>query len=297
MADERDRSSGEGHVSVPKRVWSWFNAQGLGAKFVVGVVTAVVTALAVGGASRAVFGSGGDTATPPTTTTLAPDAAPFSIAARTHYGEAWAVWLADPLPDPARWPPPAATEDDLHRFTAGLGAIDDGTFVHVVLDGTASRTTTITTARAVVVRAARRRRTHTSRRCSKARRARSAGTSISTSHRRRLTSSPISHIRPRAIVCIFANRTVTVAPGEAVSIDAYAKTDTCDCTWVTELDVVVNGKPRPVGRQQRHALPHVGRRREPPAVCVVGRRRSPRRVPTGRRGATRAPALTTCGTA
>src|SRR4051812_40935971 len=55
------------------------------------------------------------------------------------------------MPVLARRPPWSATQDDLHRFSASLGAVDDGTFVRIVLDGTAARPATIIGARAAVV--------------------------------------------------------------------------------------------------------------------------------------------------
>ena len=134
--------------SLLRRAWAWFNAQGLVARFILGIVTAVATTLAVGIATRVVFDSGGSATV---ATTFAPDAAPFSLSTDITYGETWSVWLAKPLPDSTSWPGPSADEDELHRFVNGLGAVDNGTSVRIVFDGTAGRTSTITAARAVVV--------------------------------------------------------------------------------------------------------------------------------------------------
>ena len=227
--------------SLPKRFWAWFNAQGLVARFILGIITAVVTTLAVGFASRAVFDSGGSG---PVATTLAADAAPFSVSTDITYGERWLVWLAKPLPDATTWPDSSAKEDDLHRFVNGLGAIDDHTWVRIVLDGTAGRTSTITAARAVVLE----RRSPTP-----------AAHFIKESEGETKTigwffdldepGSPAHELTDIAAPpgpLYFTNRTITVAPGEALTLDVITATETCECRWVLELDVVVDGTPRTV---------------------------------------------------
>ena len=227
--------------SLPKRFWAWFNAQGLVARFILGIVTAVVTTLAVGFASRAVFDSGGSG---PVTTTLAKGAAPFSVATDISYGERWSVWLAEPLPDATAWPDSSAAEDELHRFVDGLGAIEDDMWVRIVLDGTAGRTSTITAARAVVLE----RRSPTP-----------AALFIRESEGETQTigwyfdldepGSPAHELSDAANLrgpLYFTNRTITVAPGEALTLDVIATTQTCECSWVLDLDVVVDGTPRTV---------------------------------------------------
>ena len=56
----------------------------------------------------------------------------------------------------------------------------------------------------------------------------------------------LKDVPDRSAPLYFADRTVTVAPGEAVTIDAIATTQTCECLWVLELDVVVEGRQRVV---------------------------------------------------
>jgi hypothetical protein len=232
----------------PKRVWKWFSAQGLVAKLLVSVLTAVITAVAVGATSRLFFG-GGDATTVPTTTTLAPDAAPFTVATQVSYSDAWSVWLEKPLPDPALWPKPDASGDvsdeELHRFADGLGAVDDGTWLRIVLDGTAGRTSTITGAHAVVLE-----RRNPSPTALFGTIAQGSQQTIGWYFDLDERSSPARELTdvdaPNAGPLYFPNRTVTVAPGEAVSVDAFVSTRTCDCSWVLELDVVVDGKPRVV---------------------------------------------------
>jgi len=253
MADQEGREPAENAAtdssavpasksSLPQRVWAWFSAQGLVAKFIVTILTAVTTALVVGVVTRSAFGGGSDT---PTSTTLARDAAPFSVSTRIIHGDYWKVWLEKPLPDPGRWPEPGADPDAVLRFVNGLGAVDGNiTWVRIVLDGTAGRTSTITGARAVVVK--------------------------------RLEPSPVAsftfpHEGEEDVIgwyfnldepgspaqglvsfatpsgkSYFANRTITVAPSEAITIDVNAATQTCDCLWVIELEVVVDGTPRTV---------------------------------------------------
>ncbi|MFI5046165.1 MAG: hypothetical protein ACHQIG_03800 [Acidimicrobiia bacterium] len=62
--DDRDPASEPAGPAAPaprpsfsRRIWTWFSAQGVLAKSVVTVLTAVVTALAVGVATRVAFTS------------------------------------------------------------------------------------------------------------------------------------------------------------------------------------------------------------------------------------------------
>ena len=230
--------------SLPRRIWKWFNAQGLVAKFVVSIVTAVATALAVGVVTRTVFVDGGSGSA--TTTTLAPDAAPFSASTRIRYVAPWSVWLQEPLPDPRLWPGPATHDDELVRFLAGLGAIDNETWLRIVLDGTAGRTSTITGARAVVVE-----RRDPSAVAQFKRTSEGEEDTIGWYFDLDEPESPAhellkGYMTERRGPTYFANRTITVAPGEALTIDVIAVTEKCDCRWVIDLDVVVEGTPRTV---------------------------------------------------
>jgi hypothetical protein len=246
MADQETREPAENaapgrQVSLPKRVWAWFNAQGLVAKFVVSIVTAVATALAVGIVTRSAFDSGSG---PPPTTTLARDAAPFTVSTRIVHGDYWKVWLAKPLPTPKLWPGPNSDPETLLRFLDKLGAVDDLTWARITLDGTAGRTSTITGARARVLQ----------------RSTPSPAAEFTYPHEGEQdviglyfdldeSGSPAHELISFATPSrepYFAHRTITVAPGEAVTLDVNATTQECDCQWVLELDVVVDGVSRTV---------------------------------------------------
>jgi hypothetical protein len=220
-----------------RRIWNWFSEQNVLAKFTVSILTAVVTALAVGGVTRLVFSDDHSGPAP-----LPPHAAPFSVSTRLVHGSEYSVWLDEALPDASRWPPADADGTAVTRFLRTLGSTDETTWVRIVLDGTAGRTSTVTDAHAVIVK-------------------RQQPSPAALFHFSGEGSqdvvgwffdldefeSPAHQLKDtpdRAAPLYFANKTVTVAPGEVVTIDAIAATRTCDCLWKIELEVVVDGKPR-----------------------------------------------------
>ena len=171
------------------------------------------------------------------------DVAPFSVVATIDHGDSWTVWLEKPLPPSTQWPTGTADEAELLGFVGALGAVDAMTWIRLVLEGSPGHTSTISGARARLLD----RRTP-------------APMSSFTNPAEGVDETigwylDLDGKSPDVYELVngtdrgqrfFAGKVITVAPGEAVTIEVKAFATACDCRWVLDLDVVVDGASRVV---------------------------------------------------
>jgi hypothetical protein len=267
---------GEHGRSFVSRLWQSFDEQGGLAKVLIGVMTAVGTAavLATGAfvadrvtgsddAAESIGPEPSTSALPIRTVTTAPDEnsqSPTSSAATTGtttapdqtvgdpigvvvlddspdaFGQAiWGYWMDGPMPPQAQWPGP--DWEEWLDTVEDVGGAYAWTAIRIVIEGIADRTVSVTDARAVKDRC------------------------VDPTPEALFWVAPegealtvgwefdLSEADPRAYAVdqtgrqgrYFADRTLTVAPGEIVTIDATAVAGPLDCEWHLELDVVAGG--------------------------------------------------------
>jgi hypothetical protein len=225
-------TDGDPGPSFLGRLIASFNEQAGAAKILIGVGTAVSTAIALAGLawlSGVVSGGGSDGPTD--------SGVPFTFVTSQVTPQTWNAWLDTPMPPSGEWPGPYP--DEWAAFVRQRGATFDSTWVRIVLDGVAERAVTITEARAHKIDCV----TPTP-----------LGHYVQTADGADSTIGWYFDLGERDPIAYelleedeqggpyFQANTISLAPGEVLTIDAKAFAGPDDCRWTIELDVVVGGE-------------------------------------------------------
>ncbi len=159
--------------------------------------------------------------------------APFDVTATTVHDHYWAIFLDNPLPVPATWPPKEATNDAVWRWGKSLGAADEQTMVRIVLTGR-GQPSAITSMTARIIE---RRQPDPAARFSHPIEGVAASIEmlfdLEERHPHAYKMLPKGEREP-----FFDGRTIAIAPGEIVAIEVTARAKTTECRWVLDMNVV-----------------------------------------------------------
>jgi len=201
------------------------------AKIVIGAATAVASAAAVAlfGLLAGFFDNSDEPAQDAS-------AAPFTVSTSLDVIDFFDAWLDGPMPPSRSWPGPYL--DQWRTFMADAGAAFTPTRMRLVLDGTGQRTATITQATAVKDD------------CSEP----SPGAHFSIIPEGEAApvgwSFDLGESAPVALNedgrPYFEGKTISLAPGEVITIDVTTHPGPLDCRWTLLLDVTVGGERQTV---------------------------------------------------
>lgn len=179
------------------------------------------------------------TSVPPTTTSTPVEEEPFTVFSTKQFGSFYEVWLDKDMPGFESWPAYATLNEYQPAFLEPLGVAQDPSWVQLTIEGTASRPATINGARAAVES------------CSEPAHAAhyvdpAEGVNESIGWYFEVDGSDTQAYEMVGESTkgppYFRDKTITIAPGELVTINAKGFTESSDCRWVLELDVVFQGE-------------------------------------------------------
>jgi hypothetical protein len=162
---------------------------------------------------------------------------PFDVVAFEEYDVSWGFWLDGEMPPPSDWPGPYP--DDWRALFDERSGAYDSTWLRLVIDGVNERAATITGAQASKI---------------ECRDARPQGHFVQTADGLNTAIGwyfDLGEVDPIAYELLeddvqggpfFRSQTISLAPGEVLTVDAKAFAGDQDCQWKLELDVVVDGE-------------------------------------------------------